>query len=190
MAVVGAAALAFVAAGAAGATPSTGEPAGDHGDLSRAGQVPAALNLVALGVQFLEVTVRRPPGPPTSDVSVTSPAKIRRIAALINGLNTAQPGAIDCTGEADDPVVTFTFRSADGGRALARARQVVGQDMRVAACEPMTLTIKGRTQTPLLGGGRVVRAAHRLLGISLTRHRTPRSHVAVGSGVRSESQAR
>lgn len=62
--------------------------------------------------RFLEVTVGRPNHPLTSDVSVTSPAKIRRIASLINGLETVQPGVFDCTGEAEDPVVRFTFRSA------------------------------------------------------------------------------
>jgi hypothetical protein len=73
----------------------------------------------------LQVTVRRPGRPPASDISVTAPAKVKRIASLIDGLDTLQPGALDCTGKADDPIVTFTFRAAPGTRVLARARQII-----------------------------------------------------------------
>jgi hypothetical protein len=94
---------------------------------------------------------------------VTSAAKIRRIASLINGLETVQPGVFDCTGKADDPVVTFTFRAAPGGRVLARAAQIIEPGAPHGSCEPMTLTINGRAWSPLLGGTGVVRAAQRLL---------------------------
>jgi hypothetical protein len=127
--------------------------------------------------RFLEVTVRRPPNVSlSSDVLVTNPAKVRRIASLIDGLEPMQPGVFDCTGELEDPVVTFTFRSAPGGPVLARATQIVergatgtGTSSSGDPCEPMTLTIKGRTRNPLLDGDRVVHAAQRLLGIGLSR---------------------
>jgi hypothetical protein len=117
--------------------------------------------------RFLEVTVTRPHRRPTSDVSVTSAAKVHRIAKLIDGLQAQGPGAFDCTGSIDDPVVTFTFRSAPAGRVLARASQIIEPGAGRGPCEPMTLSVKGRVTPPLLGGISVVRAAQRLLGIRL-----------------------
>ena len=119
--------------------------------------------------RVLEVTVMRPHRPPTSEVSVTRVAQVRRIASLIDGLKTEQPGALDCAGRADDPVVTFTFRAVEGGRVLARATQIVDGGAGRTQCEPMTLTVRGRPQTPLLGGAGVVRDAQRLLGIRVPR---------------------
>ena len=119
--------------------------------------------------RVLEVTVRRPHRRPISEVSVTRVAQVRRIASLIDGLKTEQPGAMDCTGRADDPVVTFTFRAVLGGRVLARATQIVDGGAGRPQCEPMTLTVRGRPQTPLLDGATVVRSAQRLLGIRVPR---------------------
>ncbi len=115
----------------------------------------------------LEVTVRRPHRAPTSDVTVTSRSRTRRFASLINGLRTVRPGALDCTGKADDPVVTFTFRTAPAGRVVARASQIIASGAGRESCEPMTLTVNGRVRTPLLNGTSVVRAAQRLLGLTL-----------------------
>ncbi|HEX3977751.1 MAG TPA: hypothetical protein VHW96_15900 [Solirubrobacteraceae bacterium] len=116
----------------------------------------------------LEVTVTRPHRPPTSDVTVTNPRRIRRFASLINGLKALQPGVFDCTGKANDPTVTFAFRAVPGGRVLARASQIIASGAtRGPSCEPMTLTVRGRPRTPLLGGTAVVHAAQRLLRIRL-----------------------
>jgi hypothetical protein len=75
----------------------------------------------------------------------------------------------DCTGEADNPVVTFTFRSAADGPVLARARQIVAPGARGGSCEPMTFAVRGRPMTPLLDGAGVVRAAQRALGVRVPR---------------------
>jgi hypothetical protein len=117
----------------------------------------------------LEVAVRRPGRPPDDDVTVTNAAKVKRVASLIDGLPTEQPGVFDCTGRTDDPVVTFTFRASPGGRVLARATQIIGPSPRGGFCEPMTFTVRGHPQTPLLDGASVVRAARRLLGIRVPR---------------------
>lgn len=130
-----------------------------------AGTASAGGGRIPRAARSLEVSVTRPHRPPTSDVSVTSLAKIRRIARLIDGLRAQRRGAYDCTGKADDPVVTFTFRLAPGGRVLARARQIMEPGAPRGSCEPMTLTVNGHPRTPLLGGTAVVRAAQRLLGI-------------------------
>jgi hypothetical protein len=134
-----------------------------------AGAAGAGARAIPSSAQVLEVTVRRPHRPPVSEVSVTRPAQVRHIASLIDGLKTQQAGALDCTGRADDPVVTFTFRAVLGGRVLARAIQIVDRGVGRPACEPMTLTVRGRPQTPLLGGAGVVRDAQRLLGIRVPR---------------------
>jgi hypothetical protein len=133
--------------------------------LARVADAPAhAGERIPGAAHVLEVTVRRPDRPPASEVTVTNHARVRRFASLINGLETVQPGALDCTGKADDPVVTFTFRAAPGGRVLARASQIVATGAGRESCEPMTLTIRGRPSMPLLGGTSVVRAAQRLPG--------------------------
>lgn len=123
---------------------------------------------IPASVHALEVSVRRPNRPPTSDVTVTNPSRIRRFASLINRLETVQPGVFDCTGEADDPVVTFTFRAASEGPVLVRATQIISPGA-TGSCEPMTLTVTGHVLTPLLDGTSVVRAAQRLLGVRLPR---------------------
>jgi hypothetical protein len=124
---------------------------------------------IPLAARALQVTVRRPDRPPTSDITVTNPVKVKRMASLIDSLETQQPGVSDCTGRADDPVVTLTFRAVPGGRVLAQARQIVDPTPRGGFCEPMTLSITGRPQTPLLGGATVVHAAQHLLGVRVPR---------------------
>jgi hypothetical protein len=164
--VLGALALVAAGAGSAGGERASRRAAESHAARTMMLIVPRpAGERIPRGARVLEVTVKRPHRPPTSDVSVTGAAKVRRIASLINGLETLQPGAFDCTGKADDPVVTFTFRAAPGGRVLARASQIVAPGRPGGSCEPMTLTVRGHTQIPLLGGTSVVRAAELLLGV-------------------------
>ncbi|HEX3690353.1 MAG TPA: hypothetical protein VHV28_11665 [Solirubrobacteraceae bacterium] len=127
---------------------------------------------VPSAARLLEVTVARPGRPPAGDVTVTRAGEVRRMASLIDGLQTEQPGAFDCTGRAVDPVATFTFRAEPAPparRVLARATQIIEPSPRGGYCEPMTFTVKGRPQTPLVGGAGVVRAAQRLLGVRVPR---------------------
>ncbi len=137
--------------------------------LIAAGPVSAGGDAIPRGAHVLEVTVRRPHRAPLSDVTVTSAAKVRHFASLIDALKAVGPTAEDCAGKIDDPVVTFTFRAAPGARVLARARQLVVPGAHGGFCEAMTLVVDGHPQTPRLGGARVVRAAQRLLGIRVPR---------------------
>jgi hypothetical protein len=121
-------------------------------------------------VRELDVAVGPPHGAPSTRVSVVNRANVARVAAWINRLATAQPGAWSCPSwPADAPVVTFTFRRALGEAAVARASQLASATEPTTPCDPMTLTITGRRWTPLLGGAAVVRAAQRLLGVRLAR---------------------
>ena len=137
--------------------------------LLAAGTAGADADRIPRGPHALEVVVTRPHRPPLSNVTVTNPARIRRFASLIDGLTAVGPSALDCAGRADDPVVTFTFRTAPGGRVLARATQIVEPGGGRGSCEPMTLTVDGRPRMPLRGGAKVVRAAQRLLGLRVAR---------------------
>jgi hypothetical protein len=89
---------------------------------------------------------------------------------MIDGLQTVQTKAINCPScPADAPVVTFTFRAAPGGPALANTSEPASATEPTTPCDPMTIPIEGRRWTPLLGGASVVQAAQRILRIKLTR---------------------
>ena len=66
----------------------------------------------------------------------------------------------------DGPTVTFTFRAKAGGTVLAVASQNVAQGPS-GVCNPMRLSIDGRSQTPLLGGSAFLAATGKLLGLTL-----------------------
>jgi len=102
--------------------------------------------------------------------TVTDPRRVHRIAAMIDSLQTVQPEAINCPSyPADAPVVTFTFRAAPGGPALANASEPAYATEPTTPCDPMTIAVEGRRWTPLLGGASVVHAAEQMLRIKLER---------------------
>ncbi|MGA7704548.1 MAG: hypothetical protein WB998_06590, partial [Solirubrobacteraceae bacterium] len=120
------------------------------------------------GARVLDVSVARPHAHPSLSLAVTDRVKVKRIARAIDRLPTAQPIAIACPNIPVDPrTVTFTFRAATGGPALAQAREPASASGPVSPCEPMDLTIAGRVFTPLLGGAVVVEHAQALLGVTL-----------------------
>ena len=118
--------------------------------------------------RVLEVTVARPGVAPFVTQTVTELGRVRRIAAMINSLQTVQPEAINCPSfPADAAVVTFAFRAALGGPVLAHASEPAYAVEPTTPCDPMTIVVDGRRWTPLLGGAAVVHAAQRMLGIKL-----------------------
>jgi hypothetical protein len=93
---------------------------------------------------------------------------VRAIVALIDALPIVQPVEIACPMmPLNGPTVTFTFRAGADGAVLAQASQIAFPGP-ATACDPMTLTINGRKQTPLLGGSGFLAASGRLLGLTLT----------------------
>jgi hypothetical protein len=125
---------------------------------------------ISPSVRVLDVTLARPRTRPSLSMAVTDTAKVSKIASMIDRLPTVQPGAISCPAlPVDGPFVTFTFRVTQGGRALAQASEPAWATEPTTACDPMTLTISGRVQTPLLGGASVVQKAEALLGVTLHR---------------------
>jgi hypothetical protein len=120
------------------------------------------------GVHEIDVTRGAAGEAPSLAIKVVSPHVIRSVVAMIDALEIVQPGAYSCPNmAAGEPVVTFTFRASDGGSALASASQLASAREPTTSCDPMTFSIRGHPETPLLGGAAVVHAAGRLLGVHL-----------------------
>jgi hypothetical protein len=127
----------------------------------------SAAERIPAGVQEIDVARAIPGRPPTLSQSVTDPGKVARIVAMIDALPIVQPGTIACPMFVlNAPRVTFTFRASAGGRVLAQASQNVVQGP-TTSCDPMSLTIEGRSQTALLGGSGFLAAVGKLLGLAL-----------------------
>lgn len=127
----------------------------------------AAAERIPAGVHDIDISRGAPGRPPTLSRSVTDASRVRSIVALINALPIVQPGAIACPMIVlNGPTVTLTFRASAGGSVLAAASQTV-MPAPTTACDPMRLTIEGRTQTPLLGGSAFLVSVGRLLGLKL-----------------------
>jgi len=123
---------------------------------------------VPAGAGAIEITRARPHRAPTVDVTVTRPALVARITTVVNSLPTAQPGVLACPALLPgSPVVTLTFRR--NGSTIARASQIADVPSPTTSCDAMTLTIGGRTQTPLLGGIGLLRLLGALLHVTLTK---------------------
>ena len=82
----------------------------------------------------------RPPAP----VTITDPAKVRALVALIDGLPLFPPATYSCPAAFGDALV-LTFRATAGGPALAVAT------IETSGCEGIDFTI-GVKEQPGLGG--------------------------------------
>jgi hypothetical protein len=101
---------------------------------------------------------------------------------MVDALGIVQPGAYACPAlPASGPVVTFTFRASDEGTALASASEPASAREPTTSCDPMTFSIRGHPQTPLLGGAAVVGKAGRLLGVHLQTPPSQQPGSATGS---------
>lgn len=127
---------------------------------------------IPTGVHAIDITRTRRGQAPSLSVSITDPAQVGKIVAMVDRLPRSQPGSYSCPSEpVNPPVVTFTFRAAAAGAVLAQAREVAFATGTGTPCEPMALSIRGRAEDSLEDGGTVLEKAGRLLGITLT---TPR----------------
>jgi hypothetical protein len=129
---------------------------------------------IPAGVSEVDVMRGRPGHQPVVSVTVTDPATVATIVMLVNSLQTAQPTlGVSCLYRqpclscgADSPVVTFSFRVERGGPIIAHTTQPASANEPMA-CDLMRLTLRGRPQTPLVGGAAVVRNVQRLLKVKL-----------------------
>jgi hypothetical protein len=103
--------------------------------------IPAAARVVTLTLTNTSDTTGQEP----KSVTVTDPVKVRRIAALLDGLTVTPPGAYNCPAERGGDL-TLAFKA----RADAPALAIVTADL--SGCAFITLTIGGKQQ-PGLGPG-------------------------------------
>jgi hypothetical protein len=127
----------------------------------------SASERIPSGVQAIDITRGLPGQAPSQSLTVTDAAEVKAIVAVTNGLPTIQPGEFDGCNESgpvgvEEPKITFTFRASAGGSVLAVTREPADATG-PANCEPMTLSIGGLPQKPLLEGPKVVAEAQRLL---------------------------
>jgi hypothetical protein len=119
------------------------------------------------GVQAIDITRGLPGQPPSHSLTVTDAPEVNSIVALANRLPTIQPGEFDGCNRAEpvgavEPKITFTFRAAPGGPVLALAKESA-EATELGTCQPMSLSIGGVPQTPLLQGPKLIAETERLL---------------------------
>jgi hypothetical protein len=122
--------------------------------------IPPAARVVTLTLTgaFNNKTVTEP-----KPVTVTDPAKVRRIAALLDALPLTPPGAYSCPADRGDGALTLVFKATAAGTALA----VVTANL--TGCAFINLTIKGKQQPgigPGDGGLTLAAEAFKVVGLS------------------------
>jgi hypothetical protein len=114
-------------------------------------KVPSAAQAVTISQDLgLNQGNAKPPKP----VTISDPAKVRRLVALIDGLSLSPPGAYSCPAGFGDNL-TLTFRAGPGMPALAVAT------VELSGCPGVDFTIGGKPQ-PALGaasGPRILKIA-------------------------------
>ena len=119
---------------------------------------------VPAGVRAITITRDANGATPALALRVTGAARIARIETLLDRLPTVQPGAWSCPAESTPiPIIAFSFRSASG-RVLAHASEDATVTEPTTPCDPLRFSIRGRPQTPLLGGAGFLGSVSRLLG--------------------------
>jgi hypothetical protein len=90
---------------------------------------------------------------------IRSPEAVASIVALLDSLETVQPGRITCPPEAPHSVIRLRLLRQIGGRPLATTRM----DWPLGPCKSLALTVEGRPQPSLAEGWLL----HRRLGAAL-----------------------
>ena len=118
--------------------------------------------------RVLELT-RAGAGESFPTLTVTNRSQVRRIAAVVDSLPfvSLRGVAISCPFIPAAPVVTFTFRGASTGRALATVSELADAPTGADPCFTARLRIRGHLEPGLLEGGRLLRRAGAILGVKL-----------------------
>ena len=119
--------------------------------------------------RLLEIT-RAGMGASPPPLIVTNRSKVRRVAAIIDGLPFAalRGVAISCPLILPAPSVTFTFRAAPDGPVLATVSEPSNTPISADPCFTATLRLRGHLEPALLNGGRLLRRAGAILGVKLS----------------------
>jgi hypothetical protein len=123
---------------------------------------------VPAAVRDIGISRGRPGHPPSLSLLVTNRAKVRKIVSMIDQLPTTQPGAWACPDLAAAALVTVRFLATPLGPALATATEPTNVTEPTSPCNPLSFTLRGKPQTPLLHGASFLTRTERILGVSLT----------------------
>jgi len=119
---------------------------------------------VPAGVTQVDITRAVPGRTPDLSRTVTSPARVRVIVAMIDRLGIVQPDYIACPVQlAGIPVVTFSFRAAPDGLPLASASEQADVTEPTGACDALTFATGSRAWPSLLGGATFLHRVDRLV---------------------------
>ena len=115
-------------------------------------QVPAQAKAVTI---TMNLDPNKGSGKPPKPATITDPAKVRKLAALINSLPVYTPGLRGCLPYQIGASLTLTFRASPQGPPLAAATS------QLSSCQDITLTIGGKPQPDLRGaiGPKVLQVA-------------------------------
>lgn len=124
--------------------------------------------LLPRAVRRIDVLSRIGNGAPNVLVYVRRRYDVGSIISLVNGLGLADAERISCAWMlSGGPTVTLRFRAANGKR-LARATVADTRGSgRSGPCDPLQLSVRGRSATPLIGSDLLLRL-ERLLQIDLS----------------------
>lgn len=125
---------------------------------------------IPAGVRKIDIKSAYPSGAPIISRHIIDPGQLRKIIQWIDALEVVQPGTYSCP-RLSGPTVTFDFRGPSGA-PLAQA-SVLYLHGTSGPCNPIKLTLRGHTQTPLIGDD-LLRRIERLLDIRLNPAPTPR----------------
>jgi hypothetical protein len=117
---------------------------------------------IPAGVRAVDITRGVPGRPPAIAVTVSAPAEVSVIVAMIDRLPIVQPGGWNCPAQfAGSPRVQFVLRSA-GGAVLARAAEDADVVEPTTPCDPLSFSVGGHPETALLHGASFLHAVARL----------------------------
>lgn len=120
---------------------------------------------IPAGVREVDVVSRYPRKAPLVSVRVRRASTVAAVVRRFDALGIVQPGSVfSCPAFLRrGPTVTFDFRAASGA-LLARAGVLAPGSGSSGPCNAVSLSIRGRRQTPLIGGNVLV-GMERLLGV-------------------------
>jgi len=108
---------------------------------------------VPAGVTAVTITaspdMNHPQGTP-APVTVTSPAKVAQLVALVNGLSLDATGLLPSCPMEEGKGITLTFRATPSGPPLAQASELL------PLCDGLNFSVHGVKQPPLAAGGTFV----------------------------------
>jgi len=119
---------------------------------------------VPAGVTQVDITRAAPGRTPDLSRTVTSPAQVHAIVAMIDRLPIVQPNDIACPVQlAGIPVVTFSFRAGPDGPSLASAAEQADVTEPTGACDALTFATGSRAWPSLLHGATFLHRVDRLV---------------------------